>query len=177
MSLELILVVAVFIVLPLLQAFAEKGKQAKPPGQGDGGGAAARPAVHPREPRAEPMRPPATAPWDGLVRTIALPHVVVAPGGNATLAWARPRPEDPPAPRTVSLEELGARPAPVDAGPDRESEHARFHRRLAASGPPARPPAKNRLRLGGPGAIRRAIVLSEVFGPPRALRPLGEDER
>ena len=178
MNLELILVLAVFVVLPLLQAIVERGRQASPPDQGAGeGGAEAGAAPRRPEPRAGSMRPPPVMEWERLVRTMPPPHVEAAPGTDATLPWMRPRPEDPPAPRMVSLEELGARPAPVDADPARESEHARFHRRLAASAPPARPAAKNRLRLGGPGEIRRAIVLSEVFGPPRALRPLGDDDR
>ena len=57
---------------------------------------------------------------------------------------------------------------------DRQAEHDRFHDRYVV---PSRPPA-GRIRhpplaaqIHDPKELRRAIILNEVLGPPRALRP------
>jgi hypothetical protein len=60
---------------------------------------------------------------------------------------------------------------------DRKAEHERLHRRFAR---PAAPPARARPdrladHLRTRRELRRAILLTEVLGPPRALRPLEED--
>lgn len=60
--------------------------------------------------------------------------------------------------------------APVEvATVDREAEHARFHERIAPA--PAHP-ASARPHIRNAGELRRAVLLSEVLGPPRALREL-----
>ena len=85
--------------------------------------------------------------------------------------------EAAPETTVVSLEPLAPRPLPArtsrEVAPDRTAEHARFHTRVAVSTPPPRPAAHHeRLRLRTPGELRRAVLLSEVLGAPRALRPL-----
>ena len=85
--------------------------------------------------------------------------------------------EAAPETTVVSLEPLAPRPVPVrtsrEVAPDRTAEHARFHKRVAASTPTPRPAVhEGRLRLRAPGELRRAVLLSEVLGAPRALRPL-----
>lgn len=68
-------------------------------------------------------------------------------------------------PRVVSLE------TPLDAPAERQ---AAFHRRLEGAQPAVpglrrRPDAAAALGLHGAGALRRAIMLNEVLGPPRGL--------
>jgi len=63
-----------------------------------------------------------------------------------------------------------AKRAPVEvAVVDRDAEHARFHERVA---PAPSSPASARPHLHGASELRRAVLLSEVLGPPRALREL-----
>lgn len=52
---------------------------------------------------------------------------------------------------------------------DRAAEHERFHHLV--SKPSRETLAHPRLRLGNRAALRRAILLREVLGPPRALEP------
>ncbi len=109
-----------------------------------------RPAEAPPEPprEAAPPPPPPTA---------RVPEPVMAP-------QAPPSPPPSP-PQVVSLEALEV---------DRTAEHARFHERYVV-----RPVPNVRHQQQAPLAalmqdgseLRRAIILSEVLGPPRALRP------
>ncbi len=74
-------------------------------------------------------------------------------------------PASPPPPQVVSMEALEV---------DREAEHVRFHDRyVAPSRPPIRsvPRAPLAAQMHDPNELRRAIILQEVLGPPRALRP------
>ncbi|MDQ3557445.1 MAG: hypothetical protein M3409_11820 [Gemmatimonadota bacterium] len=91
-----------------------------------------------------------------------------------------PRPEPAPVPIVVSMEPLAPRPVPVrptrDAVPDRAAEHARFHARVEAPAVVRRVTHRTgALQLRNLGEVRRAVLLAEVLGPPRALRPLEED--
>jgi hypothetical protein len=84
----------------------------------------------------------------------------------------------------ISLEQFDETPAPValervtrEAVPEpepvvinRAAEHNRFHDRYLVPDPPS--PRSETLpeRLRKPGELRRAILLAEVLGPPRAMR-------
>ena len=98
-------------------------------------------------------------------------------------ARPEPAPEELQGTPVVSLEPLAPRSAPTrmayDVEPRRAAEHARFHRRAAAQEtrePPVAAPLLQ-LRLHEPGELRRAMLLAEVLGKPRALRPLDEENR
>lgn len=74
-------------------------------------------------------------------------------------AFSLERPVNREIPRVVSMEEDLPSPA---------ARHAAFHARIDAAAAPRRTP-RSRPILGGPEALRRSIVLSEVLGPPKAL--------
>ncbi|MGI9188750.1 MAG: hypothetical protein ACR2F9_01290 [Longimicrobiaceae bacterium] len=74
--------------------------------------------------------------------------------------------------RRAAAETVPAPPPPPEPNEiDRAAEHERLHRRRAATGA-RRGAAPAPLMLGDRAALRRAIVLREVLGPPRALQPL-----
>ncbi|HEX2188628.1 MAG TPA: hypothetical protein VHG51_06995 [Longimicrobiaceae bacterium] len=82
---------------------------------------------------------------------------------------------EPVEPREVAL-----RPAPVVVSleatrVDRKAEHQRFHQRLGEAAPRRPPPVRLADQLGSREAVRRAVLLAEVLGPPRALRELDDD--
>ncbi|HEX2095608.1 MAG TPA: hypothetical protein VHG28_24640 [Longimicrobiaceae bacterium] len=82
----------------------------------------------------------------------------------------------------VSMEPVGAseetlRPLPVRAEEslealqvDRAAEHERFHQRYLQEAPAPRHREALAGQLRSRGELRRAILLAEVLGPPRALR-------
>ncbi|HSK17676.1 MAG TPA: hypothetical protein VK912_00945 [Longimicrobiales bacterium] len=76
-------------------------------------------------------------------------------------AYERPLPERD-VPRVVSLEELEF---------DTEKRHDRFHKRLDTLKPAARVrrPAPSLYRFTNDEDVRRAIVMSEILGPPKGL--------
>jgi hypothetical protein len=124
---------------------------------------------------ASPRLPTAAAPAPP-----ADPDSPALPGGTMRAADVAGRPERPaPAlealdgPPLVSLEPLAPRPDPRrtarDAEPSRAEEHARFRRKDAA--PPADPVAGAAPFLDA-RELRRAMLMAEVLGPPRSLRPL-----
>ncbi|CAN5547732.1 hypothetical protein BH24GEM3_BH24GEM3_27100 [soil metagenome] len=109
-----------------------------------------------REPRTQPPEPVTAAPAPIPVPSRPLP---------TTPPPERLPPASPPPPQVVSMEALVV---------DREAEHVRFHDRYVV---PSRPPA-GRIRhpplaaqIHDPKELRRAIILNEVLGLPRALRP------
>lgn len=71
---------------------------------------------------------------------------------------------------TVALPVISLEPLEVD----REAEHHRLHQRLRAAppAPPLRPRRASAPRLRSRAELRRAVVLAEMLGPPRALQPL-----
>ena len=77
-------------------------------------------------------------------------------------AYERPIPERE-APQVVSLEQLSF---------DSEKRHDKFHKRLETLKPAAkvRRPAPSLYRVTNDEDVRRAIVMSEILGPPKALQ-------
>lgn len=80
----------------------------------------------------------------------------------------------------VTLEEATVRPLPVTVSleatqVDRSAEHQRFHQKYFKAPPPR--PRSDRLadHLRSRREVRRAVLLAEVLGPPRALRELDSD--
>ena len=76
----------------------------------------------------------------------------------------------------VSLEPVAPVPLPVrpvleTAQVDRSLEHRRFHERFVERHEAPAPAADTlAARLRHPGELRRAVLLAEILGPPRALR-------
>lgn len=169
------LLVLLFLLLPVIQGILEQVRKAPPPPAPPGDG----------------PRTPADAWEEWLAKTGQLPRpdpaaqpipVPVADGRPMPERKARHRPEEPPAPEVRSLEAIAPRPvraeaAVDDTNPNREAEHLRFRRKLAESTAPRVSHAESRLRLRGIGELRRAVLLAEVLGPPRALRPVGDGDR
>lgn len=100
-----------------------------------------------------------------------------------------PRPEPLPTPRSEPRVQLPERPLPAPVPPpraepvvvslealeiDRAAEHRRFHDAYVRSTPPARVEPRRPVAVGfrSPRELRRALVLSEVLGPPRSLRDI-----
>lgn len=78
----------------------------------------------------------------------------------------------------VTPREAVERPVPVPVSlelvqVDRKAEHERLHQKYAR--PVAPRPRADRLadHLNSRGELRRAVLLAEVLGPPRALREIG----
>lgn len=122
-------------------------------------------------------------------------HVVPAPpallparGGpeesSSELMWEEVEADseiDEPGVQVVSLESVApmsveARPLPVEAVTlerevDWDAEHERFHRLYMAghsTGSAARHGLLDQMR--DPGALRRAVLMAEILGPPKSLR-------
>lgn len=161
-----ILFALLFVVFPLLQSLLGRG--AGPP---------AADAEEEEEHDDFAAAPPLPAPAQAEPFADEEDHV---PGLLARGERPAPEPEELHGPPVVSLEPLAPRPAPLraafDLEPSRTAEHARFHLRTAQAAVEPRPP-EHRLRLRGPGELRRAVLLGEVLGPPRSLRTLEDDER
>lgn len=140
------------------------------------------PAARPRTPGAARVRqlprPGAAAPGPDAraTTTLRLPGGIVlkiptdaAPKGEPSGEPARPR----PAPRQEPAPAPGARPEPAAApGDPGESAAQRLvSEQIAAT---ARPPQRRRPKLYGehfgPGDWKRAIIMSEVMGPPASMR-------
>lgn len=88
---------------------------------------------------------------------------------------------DDPGMQVVSLESTApmsveARPVPTEAVSleqevDWETEHERFHRKYVdvhSTGSAARHGLLDEMR--DPGALRRAVLMAEILGPPKSLR-------
>jgi hypothetical protein len=198
----LILLFIVFPLIEQIASARRKKRlpQDEPPVEYEGG-YEWQPPARPERPRAEPVEPAADGRfedwghWPGLEPE---PQREEAPARIATLerdeapeVWSREW-EEPDAPlvRPMPLPEqiTAARPVPVvvervvlERGEvDRVREHQRFHDQYVRR--PLAPPEKVQRghasalsdALRQPGDLRRAIILTEVLGAPRAIRPLDE---
>jgi hypothetical protein len=128
----------------------------------------ARPQPGPRPtPRPQPRPEPAPEPrWEPVPTPKPRPEPRREPRVEVPIPVAVPHPAPRPAapPRVASL-------APVEV--DREAEHQRFRRRIATpDAAPRRPKQALLPELRTQQQLRRAIVLAEVLGRPRALRDL-----
>lgn len=134
-----------------------------------------------------------TVAWGLLDRHSASPRLPAPPRGEpgdagAADFWAAepapaerggrpaPLPEDVNGPAVVSLEPLDVRPPAYDVEPNRAAEHRRFHRGVAPTPSEVQDTAGPLPRLDA-AELRRAVLLAEVLGPPRSLRPLGDGDR
>lgn len=163
-----------FILLPLLSQLFTRRKgepELPPPPREDEGWS---------EPAPEPRASTATVPADR-------PFILEPEGGWGD--WAVDVPEGDQSEEGLLPEELGAEEEAVRVSEaervevqvvsmeplhvDRPAEHARLHRAMAqvAARRPARPraPALS-AALAGREELRRAILVSEVLGPPKSLR-------
>jgi hypothetical protein len=179
-----VLLLVIFVVLPLVQQFLQKREPQRPdlPEQQDW-----------------EALPPMSDRGDGAARRRITKVEDVSPWSEGWGAWPGeaaeqdddeemladeigmeepPAPEvlpaqHPPAPLVVSMEPLNV---------DRAAEHQRFHDRYVArprAAPPPRPAAAHSpiaAMLRDPQGMRRAVILSEVLGPPRSLQPANPQE-
>jgi hypothetical protein len=103
-----------------------------------------------------------------------------------------PRPQGPvarlPAPVTPRREapetdglrmRIGRRPDPLEQRKDAEPRAARGARAQVEPARSTVAPVRDAVRrtLATPPALRSAVLVTEILGPPRALRPYGVDER
>lgn len=130
-----------------------------------------------------------TVPHEHVLRVTGGPAAVLpARGGfeesSSELLWdelANDRELDLSAAEVVSLEPLApmsveARPMPGEAVTlehevDWEQEHVRFHHKYVdahSTGSAARHGLLDEMR--DPGALRRAVLMAEILGPPKSLR-------
>jgi len=125
--------------------------------------AVARPTAMSRAPvAATPKAAPAAKP-----KAIAKPKAPAKPKAKPA---ARPKAPVPPKVASKAPPAVESRPtAPTTRGAAAVSA-AISPRRIAPVAAKARP-ATLRGALGGPSGLRRAILLREVLGPPRALEP------
>ena len=166
-----VLFILLFILLPLIQGVAERRR--RPPSEEDP--SATLPDIATREPVASSGDD--TSAWDAWFEPqLGEMRQVQTEQGEERLA------EEIQPFEAVSLEQFEQAPEPIvlerpvpAALPepvviDRAAEHGRFHDRYLA---PVEPSIRSETlpeRLRKPGELRRAILLAEVLGPPRAMR-------
>ena len=133
-------------------------------------------------PRLQPAAPVRRERLPGPAEAAPILLTVTRRADSAPEAMMRPERPAPTlealeSPAVVSLEPLAARPVPRrsarDAEPSRAEEHARLRRKAAA--PAQTDPASGAEPFLDARELRRAMLMAEVLGPPRALRPLEED--
>jgi hypothetical protein len=194
---EQLVVVVIFLLLSLLGGALKK----KQPPQGedgaplpDGEDATFRPAPQRRAPPAEDDPFAGWGVWPDQEQEEETEGVLVGwdplppphPEPERPAPMAAPAPVPLPAPVTVRPPESRAwqqgmrvAPAPVvrslETEVDRDAEHRRFHDtiddvRLPEVEEPIRAVLKG---LRRPARLREAVLLAEVIGPPRAVRPFG----
>lgn len=195
---ELLLLLA-FVFFPLIQALLEKLRKGRgdaqlpPPPQEEVGAPQAR--VERRSTQVTVPAPPAEVP-DGHGQEEWSSGWGIWPGEEGSVTEAREAMEDLSAEEVVTedqadeliayQERLAARQMPeaarvtvpvVSMEPlrvDRKAEHRRLHERLSpvATHQPRLPPHAAGLgaALRTSDELRRAVLLSEILGPPRALR-------
>ena len=84
------------------------------------------------------------------------------------------------APETDGLRmRIGRRPDPLEQRKDAEPRAARGARAQAEPVRSTVAPVRDAVRrtLATPPALRSAVLVTEILGPPRALRPYGAEER
>lgn len=179
MDLGQILVIVLFLLFSLVQFFLERrgGGRTLPPPPEDA--EEERYRAEPREaaepirfpfPPEEPLPAPAPEPWmEGVPEEVT----AEAPADEEAVDLAELRPPRPVehVPEAVRVYDPVVSLEPLHV--DRPAEHQRFHRRVAAPDAVAAPAPTGpsvAAALRAPGALRRAVLLAEVLGPPRSLR-------
>lgn len=80
------------------------------------------------------------------------------------------RPEAPPREMPTRESPPPVELLPIEAGPDEETARAPSQRRERAPiAPPLRTDRSIRSQLRSKSAVRRALVLNEILGPPKAI--------
>jgi hypothetical protein len=124
-------------------------------------------------------QPPGTTPPPKVAPRRRVPPTVFSPLPPLTTA-PPPLPPEPvpvatsPAPPPLPMAERIFKPAIVqemdfevrDVGTDRSSEPSPYSSPMEAA------PSSMRSKLASPQGLRDAIILREIFGPPRSLQPL-----
>lgn len=159
-----VLLIAAFVLFPLIQQLLERSRRSQlPPDEGSEEGA---PPIE---------TAPTGTPW-GMEGEGWTPDEASEPVGGEELAEAEglraaespygtlARPD---VPMSTSVNVVSLEPLHVDHG----TEHDRLHRRAVPPPlPPTRRPGSLRDSLRGRRELRRAVILAEVLGPPKALR-------
>lgn len=162
-----VLLVLLFIIFPLLEGLASRRR--RPPA--DQEPSASLPDIPTREPAALPDSD--SSAWDAWFGPEA-----TAQRAEAEQEEERVAEEIQPI-EAISLEPVDEIPEPVRvervtvpeaAAVDRMVEHERFHARYLAPAEVPRDPERLQERLRKPGELRRAVLLTEILGPPRSLQ-------
>jgi len=194
---EPLVIIAILVLFSMLDAVARKQRQARPP---KGEGAAPPNAPRPQQVRDGPrshddeieaeVQPQATTPtsseellpadlWEEIRR--------LAQGRAPAQPVPAPRPRrQPPATRSPDPAPRRSKQRPPATAASAEHPvhraHAKMGRPLAERRTPLDRPRQGRhpsadvqavremLCAGGPSALRRAVILEEVLGPPAAMR-------
>ena len=175
-----LLVLLAFILFPLLQALLEKmgvGKPTAPPSPPDEGENETGAVAVERAPARTPVGRSEESSWSSgwgawpgeTLEELAAEEVVTEDEADELIAYQErlsQRQASEAARMTVPV--VSMEPLEVD----RVAEHRRFHQRVATKPPIAAPAPSRRLRrmLADQAEARRAVLLSEIIGPPRALR-------
>lgn len=182
MSAESLLFLAIFVLLPLIERVLEEVRKRQRPGPPPPPDADAPPPQTPRrrapraEPAPEPPRPtprPVPAPPPIPVET-RIPDVPRAPRQDRPRAPQAPRPV-PPAPLPTPMPRPVPAPARMAARDVLNLLNSRDRQAPTLSASTAQATARQRSRravvriLKNPRAVRRAVLVSAVLGPCKAL--------
>jgi len=170
-----ILLILVFVVLPLLQQLMERLTKGAPRPPEEAGEEVRDLPPPEREPRPEPLPAPEAGrdaelprgwePWSAEAEEIAGREVVdEVEAAELTVLQSRLPAETVPEAVRVSVPVVSMEALRVD-------RTAKPAWRLEAPPPPdrRRRPARARAVLEGPGSLRRAVLLTEILGPPKGL--------
>lgn len=164
-----VLLVLLFIIFPLLEGLASRRR--RPPADEEQEPSASLPDIPTREPAALPDSD--SSAWDAWFGPEAATQRAEAGQGEERVA------EEIQPIEAISLEPVDEIPEPVRVERvtvpeavvvDRMVEHERFHARYLAPTAPPGPPDALQERLRKPGELRRAVLLTEILGPPRSLQ-------
>lgn len=191
-----ILVLLAFILFPVLQALLERAGKGReqdtlPPPEPDVEEEAPARVVVVERPQPQTARGSSTEHWSAgwgswpgeeegeeeirAIEALSAEEVITEDQADELIAFQEryAAQQIPEATRVtvpvVSMEQLRV---------DRGAEHRRFHDRVAETPRPAPRVAPEPLRrvLRRPAAVEQAILLAEVLGPPRSMRPLDRQQ-
>jgi hypothetical protein len=187
---EALVIIAVLVLFSMLDAVARKQRQARLP-EGEEAGPPDAPRSQPApdvprsyhdeiEPELRPRSTTMTSAEEPLPADLWEEIRRLAQGRAPTQPMPAPRPRRPAPPPRRPKEQPRGVPAPAEHPVHRA--HANMGRPLAERRTPLERPAQGRhpsadvqavremLSAGGASALRRAVILKEVLGPPAAMR-------